>query len=240
MHFVSLFHMRNFTLLLLFIIPFSKGIAQDTIKVFYDKNWNVIDNNKDAQFFSVIVPTESSDNFKIADYYISGQIQMTTVFKVLSDSIDWTKIYTSKYNHAVKNGPCTWYFPTGLKQELVTYKMGKLHGKGNEWYSNGNLRTEANFSNGIAEDTVYMYFETGQLKRKYFMFEGKVKGLYQEWYENGQIKLSTEMNQDFFEGKFKSWHENGQKEIESQKRMGRDIPGTYKKWNPTGALLEEK
>lgn len=225
--------MRHFTIYL-FCLSFFAVNGQEAI-VYYDKDWKVIDKDS-AVFYSTVTKAEGEGNYSIADFFISGKPQMTATFKVLNDSIDWTKLYVKGYLDAVKNGECTWYYENGQKNELVTYKMGKMHGKGSEWYENGNLRVEAYFENGKASDSVYIYHENGHLKRRYFMDEGKVRGAFETWYENGQKELATTMIDDFFEGKYERWYENGQKAFESIKKKGVDKEGTVKEWNEDGSL----
>lgn len=56
-----------------------------------------------------------------------------------------------------------------------------------DYFKNGNLKSEINFSNNIREGTAKFYFENGNLKEELNYANGKVEGLVKVYYKNGKL-----------------------------------------------------
>lgn len=224
--------MRILLSIFLFALIFEANAQISTI--FYNKEWNVIEDSSKAHYYSKIYKANDSLQFRIVDHFITGEIQMETMYKTREANVDWTQLYVSGAHLGVKHGNCKWFYRNGQPHELVPYKDGIMDGLAHMWWENGNVMTDAFFKEGVAQDTVTQYYENGHRQRQYFIVDGKLNGFFKEWHENGNPKLSTTMKNDFFVGKYETWHENGQKASESEKHMGMDVKGTLKEWDEKG------
>lgn len=79
------------------------------IVIYYDENWKLI-SKEEASFISTIKWLEK-DLFLVRDYYISGQNQMTGIYKTLTPNVDWTDIneWNDHDAEARKVGKFVWY-----------------------------------------------------------------------------------------------------------------------------------
>jgi antitoxin component YwqK of YwqJK toxin-antitoxin module len=95
----------------------------------------------------------------------------------------------------VKHGPHTqWYPKSEVKKFERTYYNDILDGSYREWYSNGQLKTEANYSDGKLHGMYTKYYSNGQ-KRVVGRYGNNVKtGAYKEFFKNGKPKLDYTFN----------------------------------------------
>ena len=102
----------------------------------------------------------------------------------------------------VKHGPHTkWYpkakatkedpEPEAVKAFSRTYRNDALDGSYLEWYSNGQLKTEASYVNG------------------------KLSGMIKKYYSNGQLRLSARYNKNIKDGPYKEFFKNGKPKLEA-------------------------
>lgn len=102
------------------------------------------------------------------------------------------------------------------------------------------------------------YYDSGQLKLRRSVVDGKAEGLWMEWYEtgiprfigewqqgkghgqwmyfheNGQLRARETVDQDIWHGISESWYANGQKRAEGHHQQGQKH-GTWNYWNEDGS-----
>ncbi len=76
---------KTFFIYLLFCLPSLALAQQQQDTIFYDDNWNEISNKDSVSFYRIIF--KESDQFKVLDYYINGNLQMEGYFSSIEDRI---------------------------------------------------------------------------------------------------------------------------------------------------------
>jgi antitoxin component YwqK of YwqJK toxin-antitoxin module len=81
------------------------------------------------------------------------------------------------------------YFDSGkLMFEYYENERKEKNGISRHWYENGQLMSEANYCNGLAEGILRQWTESGQLIRYSESSIGKLQGRYQSWWDDGILK----------------------------------------------------
>lgn len=98
------------------------------------------------------------------------------------------------------------------------YTKGKLDGYKNEWYKNGNKKSEKNYKNGLAIGEHIYYNIDGSILNKETFSNGSIS-TQTSFFNNGQIKRLVNYKNGIKHGVTKEYDENGVllKEIEYQK-----------------------
>lgn len=106
------------------------GIGQaDTLRVFYDANWNEVPNSETAEYYRLAY--QGDDGFWHAqDFYKDGQLQMSGVFA------DRAMV---RYH-----GIFEWFYRDGKLKQKATYLDGIPVGEDHSYYDNGQLDTYRN------------------------------------------------------------------------------------------------
>ena len=131
---------------------------------------------------------------------------------------------------------------------MENYKDGKLDGKWNEWYENGQKKKEEYYKDGISQiDKHNSWYENGQKKREIDNKTGKVT----EWYKDGHIKYETHYKDGKRHGKRTFWYghnqiilgdkkfpdhagESGKKRHEKNYKDGNLVTATYYSYHLDG------
>jgi antitoxin component YwqK of YwqJK toxin-antitoxin module len=74
-------------------------------------------------------------------------------------------------------------------KEIVNLKNGKRNGLYQEYYKNGNVKSEINYKNGIQEGETFSYREDGSLFRNSNFVNGEYSGDGFEYYDNGNTRM---------------------------------------------------
>ena len=91
----------------------------------------------------------------------------------------------------VKHGTHMKWYPSGEHEMFErTYSKDTLNGPYREWYSNGQLKIEANYNNG------------------------KLDGMYLKWYSNGQKRLISRYDKNVRVGTYTEFFKNGKPHLE--------------------------
>lgn len=144
----------------------------------------------------------------------------------------------------------------------VPYKDGKPEGRSRSHYPSGALREEETYVNGLREDVVVWYYESGSveavmpyehderhgLERFYYpdgalksetrYFNGKQYGVAKGYHNNGVLKYEAPYVAGRYTGIYKSYHENGALESEVAFLDGNKV-GLEKMYYPSGELRQE-
>ena len=95
----------------------------------------------------------------------------------------------------IKHGTHTKWFPSGEHRMFErTYTKDTLDGVYREWYSNGQLKLEANYDNGKLDGSYLKWYTNGQ-KRLISRYVSNVRvGVYTEFFKNGKPHLEYMFN----------------------------------------------
>ena len=116
-------------ILLSFFVKCFTQIAGDTI--YFDENWNQTVKSK-AGYFRIVSLDTPRIRFMVRDYYMDGQLQMEGAYRSI--------------NPDVKTGEFAYWYKNGIRHIECQYKGGLLNGQYREWYEDGSLKAEKNYS----------------------------------------------------------------------------------------------
>lgn len=100
--------------------------------------------------------------------------------------------------------------------QIVEYLYGKYYiedelytGVFNEYYENGNKKTEINIKNGVLDSFTFMYFENGKMKEQRSFKKGLKDGTWIIW-DTNQTKVSeARYKNDLKDGAWYIWYSMG-------------------------------
>ena len=161
-------------------------IINDTL--YFDKTWK-LSTCQDASYFRIITnDTSGKFLFHIKDYYISGQLQMTGMYKSI--------------NPDFKTGPFIYYFSDGSKHLMCNYIKNQLEGDYKEWYKNGQIKSEKYYKHNLLNGAEKSWSKEGNLIKKVEYKEGKKNGYFYTFYDNGQpVRKDLYKNDKLIRGK---------------------------------------
>lgn len=108
--------------------------------------------------------------------------------------VPYSGFYTKYYSH-ISQKECEGELRNGLPDDGWTY-----------YYSNGFMKCEAEFENGVKIKTKRSFYEDGSPES---LFDEE-KQTYTTWYINGKVKSETHFLQGRKEGFSKEWYPDGQ------------------------------
>jgi uncharacterized protein len=149
-----------------------------------------------------IVSCGQTETKEIISTYDNGEPEIIFYYKDKNDSLTYRKevffesgklMYTGNVTKDVKDGVWTW------------------------WYENGNKKDQCKYRNGFYADTVYHWFESGQLSQIEIIPENTVRydnacscnGTIIRYYENGKLKEKFNSINGKFQGTYTTFDENG-------------------------------
>jgi TonB family protein len=156
---------KYFTLILLLILSCqSVCFAQDdTIRIYYDKDWKKIQDPSAAAFYRKAYNNENGF-WQVTDYYSDGKLQMTGVY--LDQAM--TK----------QQGPFEWFYPNGKLKGKATFMNGRAIDESFDYYDNGQIDTHTRYDNSGK-----------QIERKYYKPDGSESTFSQAEYPGGMAEM---------------------------------------------------
>lgn len=178
--------MKQISLFIIFCWVFSSYIySQDTLTIYFDKNWNVISDKDKATFYGKGY-RDKNKLWAENDYYISNKIQMKGFYR--------------DNNLQIKHGNFIYYYENGQKSNEGEFINNNKDGEWKYWYENGELSSIEFFKNGILLSSEG-YFENGQKKYSGQFNHGLRNGQWTYWGLNGKIAAT---------GEYKNGKKNGE------------------------------
>jgi len=178
--------MRLILLKLAFILSsFNYVLAQDTITIYYNNDWNEIPDKNLATYYRKAF-LDSNKVWTAHDYYMSNQIQMIGTFK--------SKKFTTKLGHFI------YFYENGRKDSEGDYKNNKNEGTWIYWHENGQKKSEGVFRNDLKQDKWTYWHDNGQKESEGLYIDDNEENKWEYWFESGE-KLS--------EGKFLHGRKDG-------------------------------
>jgi len=77
-----------------------------------------------------------------------------------------------------RDGPFTFYYPSGKVSAIENYKDGKLEGKAINYYLNGDIKSESNYSANVKDGYIKNYFEGSKVSYEGWMKNDQKQGMY--------------------------------------------------------------
>ena len=168
---------KTFIIAVLSVLFVTIAAAQnlnDTI--YFDKDWNIIEDKNEAAFFRLYNAADKSDGLKpYQDYYINGTLQGEGYFVWCNGEME-------------TEGEQKCYFENGKLKAHWGKRNGKFDGKSIHYYQNGNLECQAFYIDGVPEGEFKKYDSTGNLSDVYNYKKGILDGK-QTQYLDGKVDL---------------------------------------------------
>lgn len=184
-------HLYSYCLFLLLVSNIT--YSQDTIRIYFDKNWNEITDKTEAVFYRKAFPGNNK-MWVVNDYFISDNIQMTGSYK------------SGKLK--IQQGLSSYYYENGHKSSEGLFAKDKKTGEWTYWFENGQKKTAGEFIADKKEGEWQYWSETGFVDTKEFFIKGVITSA-AGFYENGQTRYSGEYTNGKKQGEWTSWNANG-------------------------------
>jgi len=204
--------------ILLFIFPLSSFAQGDTIKIYYNKDYDSVEIDEDYTYYSLtwVDGKKTHENL----YFKNGNL----------------KISTQKKNNK-RHGPYKHYTKYGQIQWEGQYKNGKKTGKWKEFHPHGEVFSIGRFKKDKSVGFWRFYHENGQLAMKQKKINNNTQGREIAYYSNGNLFNKGKYKNNKRIGKWIWYHENGQ--IKSIGNISKDgyRTGLWKYYHEDGSLL---
>lgn len=111
-----------------------------------------------------------------------------------------------------KDGVHITYYDADSKQveSIEVYDFGRLNGNVQQFYKNGQLKSQLMYHLDTLQGLVEAYYKNGQLKVTYQNDKDEVHGLYQSYYENGKLARKQWFQHGFLDGVQQTYYPTGQ------------------------------
>ncbi|WP_298900940.1 CDC27 family protein [uncultured Psychroserpens sp.] len=150
-------------------------------------------------------------------------------------------LYQKKYYKKGKlDGVYNSYFPVGedILEFDIPYKNALVEGQVLEYYSNGNIYSETNFSGGVKNGVQKKYDVNKKLSSEAYFLNGNYHGNYKTYHSNGTIYEEGNYVEGALEGTIKMYFRNGTLAGEFEYSNGK-LDGDYKNYDYDGKPLYE-
>ncbi len=211
---------------------YEKGLLHHPAKYFFagGKLQKIIPYNQ-GEVHGVLQVFDENGNPLEETPYVNGEKEGTA-------TVVWTPghLLSQEFYEHGRLINASYYCPDGTSVAEIKNGQGKQ-----AQFKDNLLHALINFSCGIPEGEVELFYSNGALKCSYLVKDGKKNGEEWEYYpsEKGQKlipKLCLHWNDDQIQGQVKTWYSNGQ--IESQREFnGSKKQGVCFAWYKNGDLM---
>ena len=129
------------------------------------------------------------------------------------------------------------YYANGQMMSESNYSKGILDGVAKEWYRNGQIKNEMSYKQGLPMGLRTEWSPLGSIESESNYFDGELHGAYTEYYADGTVKSESIYSNSKLHGIRRTWHENGQLATEANYAQGA-ISGSTSEWSPDGTKIE--
>ena len=212
--------MKLIILLLAFhILPSNMVISQDTVVVYFDKDWNEI-SNKDVAVYYRNAYIDSNDKWLVNDYFMSSQMQMSGTYK------------SKKLK--VRDGNFTYYYENGVKKSEGCYFKDKNEGEWIYWHDCGEKMAQGKYLND-KKAGIWNYWDTnGQLKIVETYFNGQIISVI-GFFENGGKKFQGNYVNGLMQNEWTYWNADGRVTLKGNYYSGKKV-GEWIRYFPEGEM----
>ena len=140
------------------------------------------------------------------------------------------------YKNGAKYGPLTEYHNNQMTSRRY-YVDGKLNGRLELWYSNGQRCELSRYKNDKLHGISQIWKPDGQLIKRCHYRDGMKHGLEEQWNDDGILIIQTHYENDLQEGYDRRWYDNGQLMSETF-YQGHRVHGLARQWYRNGILRD--
>jgi antitoxin component YwqK of YwqJK toxin-antitoxin module len=185
--------MRRLVVVIVQILCFMSLYSQDTLSVFYNKDWKEVKTREEAAYYRIAFQNKD-DLWEAYDYFMSGKLQMIGAY--------------SDKKMTIKEGNYVFFYENGNKSEESNYKNGKLDGILTTFFDNGKVKRKTNYSNGKKNGAAIAWFESGVKLSEGKFVNGFEDGLWIFYHENSKKKSQGEIKNGKLDGYWIFWFDN--------------------------------
>ena len=121
-----------------------------------------------------------------------------------------------------------WYL-NGMMKEEANYSKGKLNGSIIRWHENGNRSEEGTYESGKQDGRWVWYYDTGIKKEQTKFLDGQQDGLWIQWFSDGSKKSERKFTDGERDSVLTSWFDNGNKKFQATYKSGK-LNGGWTSW----------
>lgn len=155
---------KTFGLLILILVG-QVALGQKQEKIYYDKEWQVVQSPSKAEYYRLITFDANGKPVGIVkDYYLTGELQW-----------EGKMLFVDKYDNTKdrSDGRCIWYHKNGKKSRESVMVDDKEDGLTTIWYEDGQVAREVEYKLGVLNGKYIDYYENGKVKFKAQYKDGK-------------------------------------------------------------------
>ncbi|GAC1594988.1 MAG: hypothetical protein NVS3B25_18260 [Hymenobacter sp.] len=219
---------------------FTRGLLSGPYKTYYPNSQ-----------VEVEVLADKNGRGRYRSYYPSGKLQTESTYapaplaqRAVKNPLgdDLTKRVAPPTGTANLDGPATSYFESGQVKTKLTYRNGVPTGHGLEYFENGHLREETDYSNNGRDRKITRYHDVaGQLKQAEEQYKNnRPAGTWREFYPDGKTPRKAENYGPLgrLVGERLTYFENGQVQSR-QPYLSGFMAGVAQEYFPSGKLRKE-
>lgn len=155
-----------------------------------DGEYKLLMSDGNVESIGIVVNHRKGDIW--TDYYPNGKIYRSIN---LVNGIGWGKEF---YENG--NSQSLRYIDKNKDRNLVV----------DEWYENGNMKSDGEVVNGKFEGIVKLFYPNGKLKSEGYYKNNLRNGVFKAYYESGKLKGVQTIKNEVLNDTAKEWYENGQ------------------------------
>ena len=135
------------------------------------------------------------------------------------DSVNMRKGSIVSLDGGGLNGTCVTYHPNGAIKTVSNMQHGRKVGVSNDYDERGNLISQFNYSNDIANGSFRVYYPFGQLAKYGIMRSGRIEGMLKEYRPNGLLSATYNYHEGVRDGEASIYDTTVDVEYITQKGM---------------------
>lgn len=170
--------MRKIFLFIIICSSLGSVFGQDTVTIYYDKDWKEIEKAEDAVFYRKAYP-DKNHLWVANDYFISHKIQMTGTYK--------------DKKMEIKQGHYVYYYENGNKKSEGNYVNDKSEGLWIFWEENGIKSSEGTYSEGYKNGSWKRFYENGKLQSDE-IWKNHFRTYASSYFENGNLQYEGRLS----------------------------------------------
>ena len=163
--------------------------------------------------------------------------------EVINTNITATQISHENTNRTDETGLKQGYWIVKDNESVIeegNYLNDKKNGLWKSYFTNGNLKSEITYEQGVAKGNANHYYKDGTLRESGNWQVDHWEGGYKYYYESGQLSYDWFYNENGKrQGEQRYFHANGKKMYEGNWQDGK-TEGVLKVYNESGLLVQEK
>lgn len=160
-------------------------------------------------YYDSIVGVVGFENYDPSGTITSKQFNTNGNLEYISAYTSGKPYITGNYVNGVAEGTFTYYYPTGVINEIRNYQKDMQHGITKSFYQNGNLNNVINFTEDTENGYYRYYYEDGNLKSEGWIIDGKQEQSWKGYHPDGSPEYAYYCINDLLEGDYDLFDHKG-------------------------------